>query len=240
MKPPRKLQLALGFLRAIPGDWAASRRALAYRHFLATSFPDTRFGPGCIVGEDCQFAEGVSIGPRTTLTNTKVGRYTTIGFESMYVGCEIGSFCSLGPQVLAGLGRHPTDFVSTSPAFYSPSHTGCRISFVNEPLFEESLPIVIGSDVWIGARVILVDGVSVGPGAIIAAGAVVTKDVEPYTIVGGVPAKFIRRRFHDDVIAQLLAVEWWEKPIEWLQKYAEDFNNVTSLLSRLNAESEQT
>lgn len=231
MNLPRKLQLIFGFLKALSGDWAASRRALAYRHYLASTFPQARFGSECIVGEGCGFEEGVNVGSRTTLVHSHVGRYSSIGFESMYVGCQIGRFCSLGPRVLAGLGRHPTDFVSTSPVFYAPHHSGVRISFVTEQRFDESLPISIGHDVWIGANAVLMDGIVIGSGAIIGAGAVVTRDVEPYAIVGGVPAKLIRRRFDQDVIEKLLNIHWWDKPLPWLQQTGDSFADIVSFLN---------
>lgn len=78
--------------------------------------------------------------------------------------------------------------------------------------------IVIGNDVWIGYEAVIMAGVTIGDGAIIGARAVVTKDVPPYTIVGGVPARDIRRRFSDDVIARLLELKWWDWPAEQIQR----------------------
>ena len=78
--------------------------------------------------------------------------------------------------------------------------------------------IVIGNDVWIGYEAVVMAGVTIGDGAIIGARAVVTKDVPPYTIVGGVPAREIRRRFSDDVIARLLELKWWDWPAEQIQR----------------------
>lgn len=78
--------------------------------------------------------------------------------------------------------------------------------------------IVIGNDVWIGYEAVVMAGVTIGDGAIIGARAVVTKDVPPYTIVGGVPAREIRRRFSDDVIARLQELKWWDWPAEQIQR----------------------
>jgi len=78
--------------------------------------------------------------------------------------------------------------------------------------------IVIGNDVWIGYEAVVMAGVTIGDGAIIGARAVVTKDVPPYTIVGGVPARKIRRRFSDNVIARLLELKWWDWPAEQIQR----------------------
>lgn len=235
MNLPSRLRLLWGFIRSLPGELVASRRALAYRYFLATTYPGTLFDPGCVVSAGCQFAEGVHVGARAAMANCQVGRYTSIGYDGRYTNCQIGAFCSFGPQVLAGLGRHPTEFVSTSPAFYSPNNSGCRISFVDRPLFEENLPIVIGSDVWLGARVIILDGVKIGDGAIIAAGAVVTKDVEPYAIVGGIPAKLIRMRFDAETISRLLFSRWWDRSLEWITRHAVDFTDVSHFITAVES-----
>ena len=79
--------------------------------------------------------------------------------------------------------------------------------------------IIIGNDVWIGYEAVIMSGVTIGDGAIIASRAVVTKDVPPYTIVGGVPAKTIRKRFSDDDIAALQKMKWWDWPIEQIQAH---------------------
>lgn len=234
----RKFRLLMHALQTLPADFWSARRAAAYGSYLHARFPQTMFDAGCVVGDDCRFDEGVHVAPRTVMETCQVGRFTSIGSDSSYVNCRIGSFCSFGPQVLAGLGRHPTDYVSTSAAFYSPNNNGCRISFVDKSLFEESLPIVIGSDVWLGARTIIIDGVTIGHGAIVAAGAVVTKDVQPYTIVGGVPAKVIRKRFADTIIEDLLEIRWWQRDMGWISQHAREFTNVAHFLDQVRAEQE--
>lgn len=83
--------------------------------------------------------------------------------------------------------------------------------------------IVIGNDVWIGAKVTLINGISIGDGAVILAGAVVSKDVPPYAIVGGVPAKILRYRYSPDDIELLLKTKWWNKNIEWLRAHKSIF-----------------
>ncbi len=85
--------------------------------------------------------------------------------------------------------------------------------------------IIIGNDVWIGYEAIIMAGVTVGDGAIIGTRAVVTKDVPPYTIVGGVPAKVIRKRFSDDVISTLLEAKWWDWPEEKIKKHISDIQS---------------
>lgn len=181
----------------------------------------------------------LSLGYMSRLSNVKVGLYDTfhqeVSISDSVVGnfvyvsnnsnisrCQIGSFCSIGPNVKIGMGIHPTDHISTSPIFYSTKRQ-CQITFVDKDLIEEHGRIKIGNDVWIGANVIIMDNVEVGDGAIIAAGAVVNRDVQPYSIVGGVPAKVIRMRFGDVEIKQLLQIKWWNRDIDWIRKNASLF-----------------
>jgi len=98
-------------------------------------------------------------------------------------------------------------------------------SFANEERFEESRRTSIGHDVWIGASAIILDGVTVGHGAVIAAGAVVTKDVPPYAIVGGVPGKVLRMQFDNKKIDQLLLWQWWNLTLNQLAVISERFSD---------------
>lgn len=126
----------------------------------------------------------------------------------------IGSFTSIGTGasfMMAGNQGHRNDWISTFPFFY----------MAGEPSFSEApdgfLPAgdtIVGSDVWIGAEAMIMPGVKIGHGAMIGARALVTRDVEPYTIVGGNPAKPIRKRFDDDSIALLLDLAWWDWPLD--------------------------
>ena len=186
-----------------------------------TLYPLAEATPNCTFG-GCNFVHGP-----THLANTHVGRYTYISENCRFGNVTIGSFCSIAGYVVAGLGKHPTrDFVSTHPAFCSPKNTGFPIAFVDEKIFVDGAPITIGNDVWIGFRAIILDGVNVGDGAIIAAGAVVSHDVEPYSIVGGVPASHIRYRFAQEQISELLSIKWWDKDIVWIREHAQDFANI--------------
>ena len=137
---------------------------------------------------------------------------------------KIGRYCCIAPEVIIGGGRHPTHYLSTHPVFFS-TQKQSGISFSDKDYFEEILPVVVGNDVWIGTRAIVLDGIKIGDGAIIAAGAVVVADVDPYTVVGGVPAKPIRKRFDAEVIAELTSLEWWNWPIETLENSADLFRD---------------
>lgn len=134
---------------------------------------------------------------------------------------QIGAFCSFGPNIAIAKGNHPSTFVSTSPAFYM---AGWGIAGETLPdAVKKNEPITIGHDVWIGLNVTLVTGIRIGHGAIVAAGAVVAKDVPPYAIVGGVPARIIRYRFDPATIERLLESQWWTWPDEKLRTQAKDF-----------------
>jgi acetyltransferase-like isoleucine patch superfamily enzyme len=115
--------------------------------------------------------------------------------------------------------------ISTHPIFYSPSwHSS--ISFVEKQYYEEFVQTIIGSDVWIGANVTILDGIKIGCGAIVAAGAAVTKDIPDYAIVGGVPAKIIKYRFSKEEIELLLSLKWWDCSYEKLKKYSHIFRGA--------------
>ncbi len=156
-----------------------------------------------------------TIGDFVKLNGKTVINKSSIGSFCYFVNAKIsrtnmGSFCSVGPNVLVGgLGKHPTNMLSTHPVFYSPLKQ-CGCSFTLNSHFEEFSITNIGNDVWIGANSIVLDGVNVGDGAIIAAGSVVVKDVPPYAIVGGVPATIIRYRFSKHEIENLLSLNWWD------------------------------
>lgn len=145
----------------------------------------------------------------TQIINTKVGDYTYIGGSNKIQNATIGKFCSIGSEVLIGLGIHPTNLKSTYPGFYTNSEY-YRVNKEYEFNGDEYKQVNIGNDVWIGTRATILDGVNIGDGAIIATGAVVTKDVPPYAIVGGVPATVIKYRFTEERIKELLNERWWD------------------------------
>ncbi|MDP3776342.1 CatB-related O-acetyltransferase [Methylotenera sp.] len=203
------------------------RWVLFRRRQLASRLPGFWASARSYATADCVFSENNRIYRRTLLRSSKLGKMTYVA-EGTSVGfTEIGAFCSIGPNVsLGGLGWHPTDRLSTHPAFYS-SRLQAGTTFVknnngidNETELQHTK---VGNDVWIGAGCIILDGMTIGDGAIIAAGAVVTKDVPPYAIVGGVPAKIIRYRFDINTITALLKWRWWELSNDEIQAMATKF-----------------
>lgn len=165
-------------------------------------------------------------GNNVIIINSSIGDFSYISDNSVICETKMGKFCSIGPNVRIAPGKHPTHtFVSTHPAIYSnPGY--CLKNFQEKDQHNPERNVSIGNDVWICANAIIADGVKVGDGAIIASNSVVTSDVEPYTIVGGVPAKLIRNRFKDDQIDILNKSKWWNQDIEWIEKNSDIFLNI--------------
>jgi len=153
-----------------------------------------------------------------------IGKYS-YGFDRFcFPGTSlggIGAFVSVAENVTISKGNHPIDRASTHPFFYA-SMFGLRKDNRMEVCPKDG-KIFIGHDVWIGRDATLLTDVTIGHGAIIAAGAVVTKDVPPYAIVGGVPAKLIRYRFDEETRNRLMASEWWLWPDEVLRERIDEF-----------------
>lgn len=167
---------------------------------------------------NCQIDRRAKIGSGSYCIKTVIGRYSYIGENSIAVNAEIGSFCSIASYCCIGGGAHPTNMISSSPVFYNGRNCFGK-NFSNIP-FEAENRVTIGNDVWIGEKVFIKDGITIGNGAIIGALSIVTHDVPPYAIVGGVPAKVIRFRFDAETIKTLEDIKWWEMKEETLEKYA--------------------
>lgn len=140
--------------------------------------------------------------------HSSIGDYSYVGHNSRLTHAHVGKFCSLAGDGSYGMGTHSLDHISTSSIFTS-KRNGTLIKWTDKSMFEEYKGINIGNDVWIGTRVLVMGGVNIGNGAVVAAGAVVTKDVPPYAVVGGVPAKVLKYRFSEDVIQELENSKWW-------------------------------
>lgn len=179
---------------------------------------------------NCSFGNYNTLYPYVTLDNVSMGDFSYIAENTKIGNAVIGKFTSIGPDVMIGLGKHPTrNFVSTHPAFFS-SLGQSQVTFSTESVFEEFAKINIGNDVWIGARAIILDGVNIGDGAIIAACAVVTKDVPDYAVVGGVPAKILRYRFEPNEIKFLKEFTWWDKDISWLRENYYQLHDIKNFI----------
>lgn len=149
------------------------------------------------------------VSSRTNIISSSIGRYSYFGSDCKVVHAEIGNFCSIGDGVRIGAASHPMDWVSTSPIFCSGNNI-LGTNFAKEN-YEPYTRTTVQHDVWIGDGAFIKSGLMLSTGAIIGMGAVVTKNVGPYEIWAGNPARLVRKRFDDDTIAQLLASEWFLK-----------------------------
>lgn len=161
-----------------------------------TTVVNSQLGLSVFISSECSVVN-------TTIQNhSYLNRGTKINYTSM------GAYCSIGSDVLIGVRKHPTDMISTHPSFYA-NNKGFE-TYADQMYCDELPSIQIGNDVWIGSNSTILGNVKIGDGAIVAYGSVVTKDIPPYAIVGGVPAKIIKYRFSEDIINSLLKIRWWD------------------------------
>ena len=183
----------------------------------------------CLVSDSCriedsQMALKAWLYPNGTVYASSIGAYSYAQKNSSIWHASIGKFCSISWNVSIGGGEHDFHRITAHSMLYAP-----RFGFVDHPFYDRfSEPCVIGNDVWIGAGASVLRGVAVGDGAVVAAGAIVTKDVEPYSIVAGVPAKKIGQRCSDAQIQRLLELKWWDFPAELIKDNIELFNEEFS------------
>jgi acetyltransferase-like isoleucine patch superfamily enzyme len=180
---------------------------------IQKKFPTCTISADCIVQNEVHLLENVIIGKCVSLRgNITLGKGTFINGYTFISAAKdapitIGAFCSIAEFVYIISGNHNLNYPST----YQTS------SGIYSAIFKDNSgkisPIKIGNDVWIGAHSIILSGVTIGDGAVIGAGAVVTKDVAPYTIVAGVPARYLKSRFDTpEKIKALMAMKWWDLP----------------------------
>lgn len=197
---------------------------------------NVQFFLNCTIDKKSQFEGANRIG-EFSIFSGQMGYGTYIGENSRICG-KVGRYCSIAADVRVLSGTHPSKiFVSTSPVFYS-LQKSALVNYSKIQRFEEYKKvdeineIIIGNDVWISSGVRIIGGIKIGDGAIIAANSVVTKDVEPYTIIGGVPAKKIKYRFTKEQIEYLLQYKWWDKPEEWLKNNVDLFENIENFIEK--------
>lgn len=169
----------------------------------------------------------------TSFVSSSMQRYSFCGYDCDISRCEIGAFTSIANGVVIGGARHPMEWVSMSPVFYK-GRDSVKRKFAEHPL-PPAAQVVIGHDVWIGRSALILPGVTVGNGAVIGAGAVVTKDVPAYAVVVGSPAKVVRYRFSEETITQLEGSKWWELSDEVLARLGCRVTDVDAFLLALRA-----
>lgn len=210
-------------------------------HFENRSFDPVFATPLIRVNQGGRIVRSTFQGPGFLNRNAQVGPEATLGRyfgtnENSYVArATVGDFCSFGARTAINPFNHPIDWLSINEFQYNPGSFDWveeyrdlhRLSRAGEP----QPRVTIGSDVWMGHNVNVMAGVTIGHGAIIAAGAVVTRDVPPFAIVTGVPAKLQRMRFPDQTIERLLQLRWWELELSDLSGLP--FRDVERCLDRI-------
>lgn len=182
---------------------------------------------------DSYAGEWTSIGPRNKIIESTIDNYTYTMDDVTINYAEIGKYCSIASHVCVNPVNHPMDRVTQHHMTYR------RVSYQLAEIDDEEIfnwrrshRVIIGHDVWIGHGAIIMKGVTIGTGAVIASGTVVTKDVEPYTIVGGVPARFIKERFTREIAEKLQRIAWWEWPREVLERRFSELNHLEKFIEK--------
>lgn len=221
------IQLIKTFIADLAAYVASARNLASVR----AMFPRSKFYSGAKITSST-FGSSSIIFQDTVIMFSSIGNHSYIQKRSAVLHADVGNFCSIAAGVTIAPGIHYMDGVSCHPSFYL-KNTPLLKTFAAQDKISPWKHVTIGHDVWIGQNAVIMDGVNIGTGAIIASGAIVTKDVPPYTIVGGVPAKAIRLRFDEATIQQLLDSAWWEKDDAWLQAHAGLFMSPPAFLAAI-------
>ena len=210
------------------------KRLLKYLLLKSKWHNKLSFDYSCRISMRSQF-EGMNKIYANSSFDGHIGKGSYIASNSHICGI-IGRFTSIASNCFVIQGIHPYTYpyVSTSPMFISLRKQN-GYTFVNEQKIREikyakdDYPIMIGNDCWIGANVAIIGGVTIGDGAVVLAGAVVTKDIPPYAIAGGIPAKILKYRYSKEDIDFLLKLQWWNKDADWLKANASLFLDIKKL-----------
>ena len=197
--------------------------------------------PTCDIGsyasiKNAKFEGANVIQNEVDVSNSHIGYGTVIGSKTKLTNSLIGRFCSIACNVHVVTATHPLNFVSTYPGFYNTrnNYPFGKGSVEIEEFIKTSrgYSVEIGNDVWIGEGVTIKGGIKIGDGAVIGMNATLTKDVPPYAIVGGIPAKIIKYRLSDEQIKKLLQIKWWNWSPNIISKRKEDFINIDEFIKK--------
>ena len=187
--------------------------------------------PSCVVN-NCQFGQYVELGDHCIAADSYVGSYTYLFGGNDIYNCSIGKFNSIATGVRINPVQHPMRERAAAHHFtYRAAHYGLGENDEELIAWRKNLTVTTGHDVWIGHNAIIMGGVHLGNGAVVAAGAVVTHDVAPYEIVAGVPARHIGWRYDEATIAAMEEIAWWDWDHETLKARLKDFNDVAQFVA---------
>lgn len=207
---------------------------------------NTRYKSKNVMGTGSKVSEGATLIPPVRLYGSvivdkfsAIGKYTYIGTGTYVQNSHIGNYCSIARNIEIGAKAHPLTMLSSHSFQYNnnhfPSQPEYQTAKVKPPRKRERMT-EIGSDVWIGTKSVIRAGITIGHGAVIGSSSVVTKDVRPYSIVAGIPAKEIRLRFDETTIARLLESRWWQ--LDPVDMDGIDFNDVETALNEIETRRE--
>jgi len=199
-------------------------------------------GKGTWINKGAKLEAPVALMQDISIRNkVEIGKFSFVNTRTtLFYKTKIGRYCNIGKQCEIATVDHPIDWLSTSPIQYNISGE------YSTKHYDESFKMrkcdqtegcTIGNDVWVGSLSIIKAGVTIGDGAIVAGHSMVTKDVPPYAIVGGVPAKIIRYRFDEETISKLLELKWWDMDINDLSGIT--FDNIKMAITELKKRQEE-
>lgn len=174
-------------------------------------FSKVSIGDYCSIDDTSELHEYSRVATYADIKNSKIDKYTSIGRNTRVINAKIGKFCSVSWESTIGATMHHYKRITINAFPYVPEMGGF-VAARNQEIIETN----IGNDVWIGCNSVILPGINVGDGAVIGAGAVVTKDVPPYAIIAGVPGEIIAYRFEEDIIERLIKLQWWNKDREFI------------------------
>lgn len=205
--------------------------------FMALGYYYSKFVKKILRGKcvrNSQIDSTAVVNSGSSVVNSTMGAYSYCSYDCNIINARIGTFCSLANNIIIGGDEHLMEWLSTSPVFQDVKHSGPTKKFARHILPMPKLTL-IGNDVWIGDRAIIKQGVIVGDGAVIGVGAIVTKDVPPYAVVAGIPAKVLKYRFDEGTISDLLKIKWWDMSESELSKYSDSIMNVKKFINQVKA-----
>ncbi len=202
--------------------------------FLKLKFYKSRISFNIKCNINVTLGENSVLFKKVTFISSKIGDYSYIQSNSIVINSTIGKFCSIGSFVNIGLANHPTNHISTSPIFYDNTQPLPYFFSKKNTFFDSVKQTIIEDDVWIGNNVLIKSGIKVGIGSVIGAGSIVTKDIPPYSIAAGNPAKIIRMRFSKELVEKLIQSNWTSNRKNILNKLSNYFNEPNKFIEELN------
>lgn len=193
-----------------------------------------KIGKETIIDDKSKIGNYSDIGDRCNIKKSTLGDFAVCRGQNKISYSQIGKFCSIAYGARINAVNHPS---YTRVAQHRFTYKGKDYGFSKEndasiDVWREENKVIIGNDVWIGHNAIILPGVHIGNGAVIGSGAVVTNDVEPYTVVVGVPARPIKKRFSDEIIDKIENTKWWDWSYEQIKERYEDFKNIEDFVNK--------